>query len=106
MAGLEASIKRQNSRLSAGEIKTVAGEDPDLVAVVEVLGIGIVAVQPAPIVIVFDIEDLEVAVRVGKVRNALCSHCLLIRKVRNLKAVYNLASKCLASRTKYLYFLD
>ena len=53
----------------------LAGEHPDLVTAVEVLGVGIVAVQPEPVLIAFDVEDLEVAVRVGFVRDASRYHC-------------------------------
>ena len=77
-----------------GETKIVAGKHPDLVAVVEVLGVGIVAVQPEPVVIVFDVEDLEVAIRVGNVRDALCKSPLLDSENPKLEAVYHSASKC------------
>lgn len=76
---------KRNFRRLAEETKIFAGEHPDLVAIVEVLGVGIVAVQPESVVIVFDVEDLEVAIRVGNVRNALCGHCFSIRQYPNCK---------------------
>jgi len=78
----------QNFRQSAEETKIFAGKHPDIVAVVEVLGVGIVAVQPEPVVIAFDVEHLEVAIRVGSVRNALCCHCSSIRHYPNCKELY------------------
>ena len=62
----------------AGEINTLAGEQPDHFAVVAVLGVGIVAVQVAHVLIAFDVEDLEVAVGVRFVRDAFFCHCFPI----------------------------
>lgn len=42
-------------------------EDPAVIAIPEVVGVAIVAVQPQAIVVVFHLEHLEVAVRIGYV---------------------------------------
>lgn len=74
----------------AGEMKTVAAEHPAVVAIPEVVRVTIVAVEPLVIAVVFDVENLEVAVGVRFARDAPYSHCPLIA----LGAVFYLASKC------------
>lgn len=46
-------------------MKKVATEHPHVVSVVEVLGVGIVAVEPETVLIAFDVEHVRVAVAVG-----------------------------------------
>lgn len=45
--------------------RVATDEHPAVVAIPEVVGIAIVAVEPLAIVITFHIEHLEVAIRVG-----------------------------------------
>jgi len=59
-----------------GEIKTVATEHPADAAIVEVVRVAVVAVQPGTIVITLEVEDLAVAIGVRYVQSALCDHCL------------------------------
>jgi hypothetical protein len=51
------------------EIKQAAGktEHPTVVRVPDVVGVVVVAVEPETILVMLDVEDLEVAVRVGNV---------------------------------------
>jgi len=50
-----------------GKIKRVAGTDehPLVVGIPDVVGIAVIAVEPEAIVIVFDVEHVEVAVRIA-----------------------------------------
>ena len=56
-------------------MKRVSGEDehPTIVGVPEVVGVIIVGVDPQLVVVVIDIEHIEVAVRVGYVKSAICA---------------------------------
>jgi len=83
-------------------MKIVAAEHPTVVAIPEVVGVTVVAVEPQVVVIAFDVEDLELAVGIRFVRDALCSHCSLI----TLRAVFYFGPfNPLAFRTKYIHFL-
>ena len=87
----------------AGEIKKVAAEHPPVVAIPEVVGVAVVAVQPQAVLVVFDVEDLEVAIGVRFVRDA-ARKPLSFDYSRNCILFWAISP--LAPRTKYLYFLE
>jgi len=83
-------------------MKKVAAEHPHVLGVVEVLGVGVVAVEPQAVLVVFDVEHVRVAIAVSFVRDALRSHCPLIA----LRTVFYFGPfNPLARRTKHLHFL-
>ncbi len=78
-------------------MKKIAAERPAVVAVPEVVRVAVVAVEPATVVIAFNIEHLEVAVGIRQVRYAVLCHCPLI----TLGTVFYFGPfNPLASRTK------
>ncbi|MGA2666841.1 MAG: hypothetical protein ABSE91_01965 [Patescibacteria group bacterium] len=84
-------------------MKKVAAERPPVVAIPDVVGVTIVAVEPTSVLVAFDVEHLEVAVGVRQVQNALRSHCSSI----TLRAVFYFGPfNPLAFCTKYLHFLS
>lgn len=54
-------------------MKRVSTEDPAVVAMPNVLRVEPIRVQPQPVVVVFDIENVQVAVRVRIC--TICHHC-------------------------------
>lgn len=59
-------------------MKRVAGtEDKLVVSVPEVVRVAIVAVEPATVVIVLHVEDVEVAVRIAERIECRLNHCPL-----------------------------
>jgi hypothetical protein len=83
-------------------MKKVAAEHPDVLGVVDVVRVGIVAVEPETVLVAFDVEHVRVTIAVGFVPNALFSHCPLIP----LGTVfYSGPLNPLASCTKHLHFL-
>ena len=46
-------------------MKKVAAEHPHVLGVVEVLGVGVVAVEPQAVLVVFDVEHVRVAIAVS-----------------------------------------
>lgn len=67
--------------------RVATGEDEPVVSIVEVVGVGIVGIEPQTVVIVFDNEDVEVAVRAAKYTKCHLYHCPL----NTLWAVFYLA---------------
>ena len=53
--------------------KVATDEDEAIISIPEVVRVAVVAVEPAIIVVVFDIEHIEVAVRVRCVWRAVCA---------------------------------
>lgn len=83
-------------------MKRVATEHPLVVSVPEVVRVAVVAVQPQVIVVVFDVEDLEVAIGVRFVRSAIRYHCPL----NDTSGLYFIRHhNARAPHTKYLHFL-
>lgn len=46
-------------------MKRVATEDPDVVGIPLIVGVGIVGVEPHPVGVVFEVEHVRVAIGVG-----------------------------------------
>ena len=60
-------------------MKRFAAESPPVVSVPEVVSVTVVAVEPASVVIAFDVEHLEIAIGIRCMRRALYYHCSLIQ---------------------------
>ena len=60
-------INKVKTTLKGGKTKRVAGtnEHPAIAGIPDVVGVVVVAVEPQTIIIVFDVEHVEVAVRVA-----------------------------------------
>ena len=58
-----------------GEAKRMA-EDEAVVGVPLVVGFAPIRVEPLTIIVVFDVEDVQVAVRISNVWDALCATAL------------------------------
>jgi hypothetical protein len=56
--------------------RVAADEHHTVVSIPEIVGIAVVAVEPETVVIVFDVPHVEVAVRVSKIRRAVCTTAL------------------------------
>ena len=67
--------------------RVATDEYEPVVSIVEVVRIGIVGIEPQTIVIVFDSEGVEVAIRIAKYTKCLLYHCPL----NTLWAVFYLA---------------
>lgn len=66
------SYKNKTPPYKSGGLKRYARQNKKetVVAIVEVVRVAIVSIQPQIIVVMFDIENVEVAVRVSSVRSA------------------------------------
>lgn len=46
-------------------------EDPAVVRIPDVVGIAVIAVEPQPVLVAFDVEHVRVAIRVSNVQSAI-----------------------------------
>ncbi|MBI3495481.1 hypothetical protein HY065_02550 [Candidatus Berkelbacteria bacterium] len=83
-------------------MKTVATEHPTVVAVPGVVRVAVVTVEPQVIVVMFDVEDLGVAIGVSFVKSAVHDHC----PSNSTSGLYFIRHQnARAPHTKYLHFL-